>query len=552
MKKFLYAATAATLCSSAVFAQKNLGIATSDWSGMNGLTLNPASIANSREKLVVEIFSTNVGLENNLGKISTTGGLFGALSKDQISANDVFSYSSRNTFSLMAPYVEMRGPGIMYNINRRHSVALSTGIRGFNQFNNFDQSLFRTIADPYYTYQTNANGNLDLTSKNFNYTAHLWSQVGISYAALLVDEGEHKIRAGITARYLGGIAYVGLKGNNLDAHYRAGYDSLFVTQSDIEFASNVLSNRNAVLNGFSSGSLLSKFFGGADGSGWGADLGVIYDYMPYPDAHVKHVDGDSRYRLRVSASVTDLGHINYSSNVNFNANVSGNGYVTGKGLNDNVHDFETFRTYAKKQGFKADTLARNTKVYMPTALVLGADYNVIKDIYVNATFIGNIANRNNFGNSYYGTVTLTPRYDRKLFSLALPVSYSMLSQSMKVGVGARIMGFYVGSTDMLALFAKNQYGFNMYVGGYVPLYKRGGVRHYSYRGPLDDSTGYDMDADRRDHDTVDDCPDRTLRSFDAPVREHSDAHVVDAEVRRLEFIANERYTEAVLNDERRK
>ena len=85
--------------------------------------------------------------------------------------------------------------------------------------------------------------------------------------------------------------------------------------------------------------------------------------------------------------------------------------------------------------------------------------------------MANVANRENFGNSYYNQLTITPRYDTRLFSVGLPLTYSMLSNSFKAGIGVRVSGFFFGSDDMMALFANHQYGFNFYVGGCVPFYK---------------------------------------------------------------------------------
>jgi OOP family OmpA-OmpF porin len=73
------------------------------------------------------------------------------------------------------------------------------------------------------------------------------------------------------------------------------------------------------------------------------------------------------------------------------------------------------------------------------------------------------------GNYYYNQVTVTPRYDTRVFSVGLPVTYGMQSNSIKMGLGARVAGFFMGSDDMLALFSNNQYGFNFYAGAFIPI-----------------------------------------------------------------------------------
>jgi len=503
MKLKIYLLCALVLFTFLVKAQTNLGIATGNWSSTQSLYLNPANIADSREKIIIDIVSINAGINNNLGTLGSVSDFSNAV-KDG-NTDNIFKYTGRNTFSLMAPAVNVHGPGVMVKINDKNSIALTTSIRGINQFNNFDKSLYRTIIDTSYV----TNGDVDLTSKNFNYTAQLWTEIGLTYGAVLLNDGQNELRAGVTLRYLGGIGYVSLKGNNLDAHYKSGVDSFYAEKTDIEFASNILSTSSALQNGFTNNNLFSEFFGKKDGRGVGGDIGLVYDYFPDADHNYKHT-GRNGYKVRLSASVTDIGSIKYNSNVNSNANVTGNGYLTGQGLINNVRSFDDFRNYAKKQGFTADTSSAATKVHLPTALILGADYSIQKNFYVNATFLGNLANRQNVGNSYYGQVTVTPRYDTRLLTIGLPISYSMLTQGMKMGLGVRFSGFFVGSDDMLRLFSSNQYGFNLYFGGYVPLYSHKQGASVSWHKHKSDSTDIIPEPDMEHGgatDTTDNCPD---------------------------------------------
>ena len=332
---------------------------------------------------------------------------------------------------------------------------------------------------------------------------------------MILDRYEHEIKVGVTVRYLGGIGYLGLKGNNLNAQYKSGSDSLIASRSDLEFASNIISTKNAILNGVSDNNILSEFFGSKDGSGVGGDVGVVYDYMPeYSKANgnrdgKKYVNrAKNRYLLRISASVMDIGAITYNKNNNSNAEVTGNGVISGADFNNNVHNFDEFRTYAVSHGFTADTSHQNTKVYMPTTFHMSADYHAYSMLYVNATFIANLANRQNFGTSYYNQLTITPRYDTRLFSVGLPVTYGFLANEVKMGIGVRVSGFFIGSDDMLALFANHQSGFNVYVGGFVPFPKHKSKGQEVHNEA--DSTDMIPEPDS-DHggssDSSDNCPD---------------------------------------------
>src|SRR5581483_11775505 len=123
MKKIYYKLAVVTgiifLFSVTVHAQFNLGIATSNWSGTNSLYLNPANIADCREKFTIDLFSLNMGVDNNLGSLSNKGGLIGAITNGNTS--NMFAYSNNNQFSLLAPYARVNGPGFMISINHKHS-----------------------------------------------------------------------------------------------------------------------------------------------------------------------------------------------------------------------------------------------------------------------------------------------------------------------------------------------------------------------------------------------------------------------------------------------
>lgn len=473
MKKIMILGCFLSAFATTTQAQKYLGVATSNWSGITGMYLNPAYLADNKAKICIDIFSVNVGIDNNLGKVNTNPGISRFLSGSNNDINDVFAFSGKDKFSLLAPYADVKGPGIMYSINHKHTVAFSTRFRGFNQFNNFDQTIYRSITDSSYT----ANGDIRLVAQNFNWTAHLWAEYSLSYGGVLYDRGHHTLKAGITLRMLNGIGFFGLKGNNLDANYLRGADSFYANNTDLQYSSNIFKASNALKTEVSPQSFFDQYFGNGGSKGLGGDAGLVYEYTKDPTAYEYEMDGDTkqkdhtanRYTFRFAASITDFGSILYKKDKNSAINISGNGYITGRELTDNVQNVDDFRALASRKGFSIDTTGADSRLYMPTTLVLSGDYHAYKHFYVNATFIANVANRMEYGNSYYNQVTITPRYDRKRYSLALPITYNSLAGNARVGFGARYSGFFIGSDDVLGVVSSNQYGLNVYVGGHVPI-----------------------------------------------------------------------------------
>src|SRR4051812_1552591 len=123
MRKQLYLSLLTLAVYTSANAQFNLGIATGNWNALEALRMNPANIADCRERFSINIVSGNVGVEQNLGTIKSTSNLFNGLNDGNI--NNIFSYSSNSRFSLLAPYAEVRLPGAVVSINHKHSVALT-------------------------------------------------------------------------------------------------------------------------------------------------------------------------------------------------------------------------------------------------------------------------------------------------------------------------------------------------------------------------------------------------------------------------------------------
>lgn len=477
MRKLLLTLCIAATLPLAATAQRYFGIATSNWSGTNSLYLNPANIADSRHRFTIDLFSVNFGFDNNLGTINRTGLMDRFYRGDSVNINDVFRFNAnQDKFDMTAPYVEVRGPGFMWAINSKHSIALTTRLRGFNQLTDFDQDLYRYIADRNYDIDRN-NFQLDA----FNWNANVWSEIGLSYATVLYNKEKHMLKGGITVRYLGGIGYVNARSNGgINATYDSTQNTLTVSNADIQFNTNVLNTDEELSSSVDAGDIFSRFFGAKGGSGIGGDVGLVYEYRPNYMTNKYDMDGQTgitdrsvnNYKFRIGVSVTDIGAITYRNNNN-SGRFSGSGTINGDDLEDSVGNYENFKTYMENNGFNVDTTASNTKMGMPTALLVNVDYNIYKNFYANLTYVQGIASRTADGNYYYNQITLTPRYDVRTFSVGLPITYNMLTQNVRVGLGARIAGFFVGSDDLLAMVGSNtQYGTNIYFGAYVPINKR--------------------------------------------------------------------------------
>ncbi|MCW3121955.1 MAG: OmpA/MotB domain protein [Flavipsychrobacter sp.] len=446
-------------------AQRYIGLATSDRCSINSLYLNPANIADCREKMSIGIFSLNVGVDNNLGHIPKIPDVGTAINE----SNNIFTKSQGKSFSMLAPAAVFRGPGFTASLSKKISIALTSGVRAINQFNNFDPALYNAFAS---LQTTTVQPGYSAKAQNFNWTAHMWSEVGLTLSGVVREGDKYKLTLGATVRRLGGIGYVSITGKNLDLNFRKASDTFYAANSDIEFGSNVPNDSSTVFKNLTPGGIFNKFFGQTAGDGIGADIGFTVRYRIGEAERSDYMESTTSHDLVFSAAITDWGAITYYNSTNAVVSITGEGLLTAKGLDSSVKDVASVLAYAQKNGFKAEKVVRARRVYLPTALVTSMDVQVYGRFYANLLFIANLAKRMNFGNSYYNQVTLTPRYDFHKMTIALPITYSMLAHDYKAGFAFRYTGFFIGSDDFLALINKKQYGFDLYIGGYIPIFKR--------------------------------------------------------------------------------
>ncbi len=456
--KFAYLLSFGLLSSYIAGAQHNLGVATGGWSSINSIYLNPANIAESREKKSVNAIGGLFYVDNNAGPFNAGKGLVVVVGDG--SSNDMFRYTNNSKVSMMAPYFNIMGPGAVHRIDKKSSVAITSRLRGMNQFNNFDQTLFNAFSDPTYKPEEN---RLALP-RNFAYTVHMWLEVGATYAKTVWEKDDKKLKLGGTFRYLGGIAWVGVKGKEMNANFTSGNYVFNASNTDIEYSSNVLNTVASQGNniGRSFGRLIS---GGRFGHGIGGDIGAVYEYKP------KGGKAKTGHATKFGLSVNDIGGIAYGKRVNTNQVINGEGDVTAKGILDNVKNFANMERYVEQKGLTATTRSKSTYVYMPTHIIASADYHLKKHYYVYAMTLVNLASRKAYGNSFYNQFSIVPRYETKNLTIAVPVTYATLSNRIKTGVGFNFGNFYVGSDDILAFAIRSEYGINMYMGVTKRFYK---------------------------------------------------------------------------------
>jgi hypothetical protein len=434
MKK-IYVAAFASLLLTQSYAQDFQGFRTSKYSGVNGVFFNPANTAGSPYRFDANIlsFSTTVANDQASFKLSTISETF----KGDSIKNQLFGKNAGASSGVIN--LDFHGPSVMFNIGKKNAIALTTRARLFANVTDVDGKLFDKISedftnDPSLPYTISSKEKMRISANG-------WSEFGLSYGRVIKDEVAHHFKAGITVKYLAGAgnAYM-----NID-NFNGTIDENIIENAYLQNTTGRIATGFGGINfsDFKADDLMNF-----ESSGFGADLGVVYEYHP----------GNSKdYKLKVGVAVLDLGSIKYEKDMQrsgaYDINITGNKKFKLNELDgvefDNINNFfASHPNYFTPAGDNSET---SYKVSLPTTLQIDADYHVASGFYVNLASQVSMSNNNSkvFNNKTYSSVTFTPRFETKQFGAYIPLNYNQLSK-FNAGASFRFGPLFIGSGSILS------------------------------------------------------------------------------------------------------
>ncbi|UII28917.1 DUF5723 family protein [Fulvivirga maritima] len=430
-------------------AQGWLGFHSSNYAGVQGISHQPASIADSRYKFQLNLVSFDAFAANNYYSIPNED-----FKKFDIDTDRLIESSKSNGKGVFMASEVYAPFSFLLTMSPKHALAVTARVRmmanvdGVNEdVANFldrleDEDGF--VIDPGESYDVS-----DLYVQS-----HVWAEYGLTYGRVVMDKGDHFLKAGGTFKLLDGIAsgygYV----NSLQ------YDGL---QDDRVNVPNV-----DVYSGFNDEFDEDDFeYKPLSNLGVGFDLGVVYEFRPNIDSYQYSMDGEdglwrrdqNKYKFRIGLSLLDLGAIKYNRS-------NDSGHITGSEDNIDVNNLEGDEADIIESLFNFERGGEYT-MNLPTRLVGDFDYNVHKGIYLN--FTSQIAFKGGSGDlektRYVSTVSLTPRWEKKGIELGLPFSYDKFA-NLNSGFYFRAGPVVLGSRDLVStyVFGKDPTSANVYFG----------------------------------------------------------------------------------------
>jgi outer membrane protein OmpA-like peptidoglycan-associated protein len=434
-------------------AQSYVGFLTDNYSGVNSVIANPANITDSRFKTDINIVGVSAFAGNDYYGVN----LLDALKDDY--DFDLDAKKSPSTDNNAAINLDVMGPAFMFNLTETSSLAIFTRARSMVNVTEINGETIDNV-------DNDTTDDFVVNEGDFTSFAQAWAEVGVTYARVLMNKEEHFLKGGLTVKYLqgGGTAYA--YGKNVTVDYDA--DGTNPTTGSLDTTGELT---YGYYDDFDNDDYDYEL---PDASGFGADLGFVYEWRPdYRDYQTESVNGptynhkdQNKYKLKIGLSITDIGQINYKEGTQEVFDING--------ANINEDDFDNGDDFADalENIYGIGTVTNGYKVKLPTAVHLNADYSFTKRFFLNLnTDFSLIAKGKEKASRIANMVSLTPRFESKWFSFYVPVSLVQYN-GFQAGAGFRAGPLYIGSGSVItALASDNTKGADVYAGLKVPVYQ---------------------------------------------------------------------------------
>lgn len=428
------------------YSQSYIGFLTDNYSGIHGVINNPASIADSKYKIDINIAGGS-GLFGN----DFLGFTIQDIANDINSLENLDSRVPSDDNNFFAN-VDILGPSILYTVNDKTSIAFFTRARSFYNVNSINGNSLNTS-------DLNFDSG-DSFSAQFNDTfisTNTWAEIGFTYASTLINEGKHFVKGGFTFKYLKGLGNAYAASNELNVNFDADETSpnettpgSVLTSGDFSygFSENFRDDTNNI-----------ESVSGANALG--LDFGLVYELRP--NRQFDSYTGFNKYKLKIGLSVTDIGSLTY------------NNIEESYDINNTVsqEDFESINSAADiRRLYTLQTTEQTEKAVLPTAFHFNADWNFNQKLYLNFNSDVSLTKRNEENRSRIANMlTLTPRYESKLLTIQTPISIQQHS-GFQMGAGFRFGPIYAGSGSIItSAFNKDSKAIDLYAGIKIPFFK---------------------------------------------------------------------------------
>ncbi|MCS6790495.1 MAG: DUF5723 family protein [Bacteroidia bacterium] len=430
-------------------------------SGILGAHINPAMIADSRYVFDLVFLGTSLHLTNNYVGIKRR--LYTDFLSGQISDQNDFkkTYLEDDASSTSLKHVRFENqvllPSFLITLSRKNAIGFNFRLRNRFSLNNVDHRLaklsYEELVYPPYWRREIEGGDL-----SFQFMSYY--DIGLTYAHVVFNNGEHLVKVGGTLKYLHGVYGAYFYVDNKAFRYQFyNDDTLAINQGSRFYWGHSPNVEYDIYKKFA-----ESPFDHQTRFSMSADLGVIYEFRPQYDKYLYDLDGEtglerrdrSRYTLRLGVAVQDL-----RSRLRFAKGPLSNAIeINPNNLSNALHEWNLRPVKLNSVKSFNDTLRRrfgiadsnpNFILRIPPSLTLMLDWHITGPFYVGV--LGNLA----FGRKVDvlrvpRQMVFYPRIETPYAGIGMTAGFSDLMQpvwglSVKLGpfiLGTNSLGWMVG------------------------------------------------------------------------------------------------------------
>jgi outer membrane protein OmpA-like peptidoglycan-associated protein len=462
-------------------AQSYPGYRTSNYTGVNGVFFNPANIADNRFKWDINVLAVDGFAGNDQAGLRFKD-IVHSFSVDSLKSKLLRGNDKINSLS----YADILGPSFMISLSPRTSLAISTRTRAFANGRDVNGNLAAAVIDASHSGIT---GPLSFNSNNSIVHATGWTEFGASVGQVFTNRNSHHfLKGGITLKYLAGTADSYLRMSGITGTIGNGAGTTFIEGP----ASGALSinTTNTNFEDYKIGDFF-KF----NGSGFGGDIGLVYEWRPPADYSMYETDRfANKYKLKIGLALLDVGRIRFKKSSNQAASYSvdipaGDRFDLSSLEGKSVSEYKAvldaspyFTGMAENNAYSVD---------LPTTLQANVDWLIAGGFGLNFGAQVSTNKSKDFKLYEFNSYSLTPRWENSLFGVELPLNYNERTQ-FNAGIGFRIGPLFFGSGSILTALVHDSKQADLYAGLHF------GIPYKKKIKPDTDKDGI--------YDDVDKCP----------------------------------------------
>ncbi len=443
-------------------AQNMLGLGLNNHSGIHGVYLNPARLANHPQGFSVNLGTVGAHLGNDYAKYRAP---FSLLSLATGNVPDDYNNSKGNV-AFLPEYLERiqgeekrsgglsleaRGPSVLLSLRDGSGISLSTRVRTAFQVSNASSefvTLVRFGLDNPILWSSGTNYDNKFAINNNSY-----AELAASYGRGIWESGPHRLSAGATLKYLSGWYSSHLINDGMK--YR-------VTEISGALSGQIQIDQLRGSMGYVGGQKVFDQIGRGKiptdrpGHGLGADLGLVYEFRPDDSSSrlQRYGSDEADYKLRLGVSLLDLGAISFKR-----AGVVRNYDLAVDNKRINFKDFKqdqllnnAFSLIEQRLDLDPQQAGDNFKTGLPTALQLLADWHIRSMFFLSLSGMGNLRAADAIAMWQPSYLAVTPRIERYNGSVAVPLV--AIDGALVPGLALRIGPVSIGSDNLPGLFGK--------------------------------------------------------------------------------------------------